>query len=212
MYRSSKSRFFLFDLFHLVTWDDLDLYYVHKAQEMILTDVSDTIHADSLALFAFNLEIVLTDVTKPKKSNILILTWPVTSSVTSRSNFTPCLESSSTGLSNSVRILEISPVVCVMILIYLSLPQVHLCSCLRPPVLSAAWTTLDHSGSYRSPRALRSIKCYVPGRVSSAQLERQTLNIITVWENTGGDTPPSPTETVTLQSPTGRGLTLAPLG
>ena len=42
----------LFDLFHLVTWDDLDLHYGHKAQEMILTDVSDTIHADSLALFA----------------------------------------------------------------------------------------------------------------------------------------------------------------
>ena len=30
--------FFLFDLFYLVTWDDLDLYYGHKAQEMILTD------------------------------------------------------------------------------------------------------------------------------------------------------------------------------
>ena len=47
MYRSSKSRFFFFDLFHLVTWDDLDLHYGHKGQEMILTDVSDTIHANS---------------------------------------------------------------------------------------------------------------------------------------------------------------------
>ena len=55
MYRSSKSRFFLFNLFHLVTLDDLDLYYGHKAQEMILTDVSDTIHADSLALFALSI-------------------------------------------------------------------------------------------------------------------------------------------------------------
>ena len=55
MHRSSKSRKKLFDLFHLVTWDDLDLYYVHKAQEMILTDVSDTIHVDSLALFALNI-------------------------------------------------------------------------------------------------------------------------------------------------------------
>ena len=27
---------FLFDLFYLVTWDDLDLYCGHKAQEMIL--------------------------------------------------------------------------------------------------------------------------------------------------------------------------------
>ena len=34
-----------------MTWDDLDLYYGHKAQEMILADVSDTIHADSLANF-----------------------------------------------------------------------------------------------------------------------------------------------------------------
>ena len=58
---------FLFDLFHLVTWDDLDLYCGHKAQEMILTDVSDTIHADSLALFALNIEILLADVTKPEK-------------------------------------------------------------------------------------------------------------------------------------------------
>ena len=32
---------------------------------MILTDVSDTIHADSLALFALNIEILLADVTKP---------------------------------------------------------------------------------------------------------------------------------------------------
>ena len=38
---------------------------------MILTDVSDTIHADSLALFALNIEILLADVTKPEKSKIL---------------------------------------------------------------------------------------------------------------------------------------------
>ena len=55
MYRCSKSRIFLFDLFHLVTWDDLGLYYGHKAQEMILTDVGDTIHAAALALFALNI-------------------------------------------------------------------------------------------------------------------------------------------------------------
>ena len=111
MYRSSKSRFFLFDLFHLVTWDDLDLYYGHKAQEMILTDVSDTIHADSLTLFALNIEILLADVTKPEKSKILTLTWPVTSSVTSKSNVWPCTGSSRTGLSNGVWNLEIGPVV-----------------------------------------------------------------------------------------------------
>ena len=45
----------MFDLFHLVTWDDLDLYYGHKTQQMVLTEVSDTIHADSLALFALNI-------------------------------------------------------------------------------------------------------------------------------------------------------------
>ena len=111
MYRSSKSRIYLFDLFHLVTWDDLDLYYGHKAQQMILTDVSDTIHADSLALFALNIEILLADVTKPEKSKILTLTWPVTSSVTSRSNFWRCTGIPRTGLSNGVWNLEIGPVV-----------------------------------------------------------------------------------------------------
>ena len=111
MYRSSKSLFFSFDLFHLVTWDDLDLHYGHKAQEMILRDVSDTINADSLALFALNIKILLADVTKPKNSKIRTLTWPVTSSVTSGSNFLPWTGSSRTGLSNGVWNLEISPVV-----------------------------------------------------------------------------------------------------
>ena len=103
--------FFLFDLFRLVTWDDLDLYYGLKAQEMILTDVRDTIHADSLTLFALNIEILLADVTKTEKSKILTLTWHVTSSVTSGSNFWPCTGSSPTGLSNGVWNLEIGPVV-----------------------------------------------------------------------------------------------------
>ena len=85
MYRSSKSRKKLFDLFYLVTWDDFDLYYGHKAQEMILTNVSDNIHADSLALFALNIEILLADVAKPEMSNILTLTRPVTSLLTPRS-------------------------------------------------------------------------------------------------------------------------------
>ena len=68
-----------------MAWDDLDLYYGHKAKEMILTNVRDTIHADSLALFEVNIYILLADVTKPEKSNILTLTWPVTSLVTPRS-------------------------------------------------------------------------------------------------------------------------------
>ena len=39
---------------------NLDLYYGHKAQEMLLTNVSDTIHADSLALIALNIETTIT--------------------------------------------------------------------------------------------------------------------------------------------------------
>ena len=69
---------------------------------MILTDVSDTIHADSLAFFAINIEILLADVIEPEKSKILTLTCPVTSSVTSGSIFSPCTGSSRTGLSNGV--------------------------------------------------------------------------------------------------------------
>ena len=78
---------------------------------MILRDVSNTIHADSLALFALNIESLLADVTKPEKSKILTLTWPVTSSVTSGSNFWSCTDSSRTGLSNGVWNFEIGPVV-----------------------------------------------------------------------------------------------------
>ena len=94
-----------------MTWDDRDLYYGHKAQEMIVIDVSDIIHADLLALFALNIEILLADVTKPEKSKILTLSWPVTSSVTSRSNFIRCSGSSRRGLSNGVWNLEIGKVV-----------------------------------------------------------------------------------------------------
>ena len=47
--------------------------------------ISDTIHADSLTLFELNIEMLLADVTKPEKLNILTLTWPVTSLVTPRS-------------------------------------------------------------------------------------------------------------------------------
>ena len=144
MDRRSKSQFF-FDLLHLVTWDDFGLYYGHKAQEMILTDVSDpsmpihwlclrltskfyspmspspksrkfwlwpdlwrhqwppgqffylvrVVHVQgyrmafeiwkSVQCVVLNIEILLADVTKPEMSNILTLTWPVTSLVTPRS-------------------------------------------------------------------------------------------------------------------------------
>ena len=49
------------------------------------TNVSDTNHADSLALFALNIEILHADVTKPEMSNIFTLTWSVTSLGTPRS-------------------------------------------------------------------------------------------------------------------------------
>ena len=52
---------------------------------MILTNVRDTIHADSLALFEVNIDILLADVTKAEKSNIFTFTCPVTSLVTPRS-------------------------------------------------------------------------------------------------------------------------------
>ena len=67
-----------------MTRDDLDVYYGHKAQEMILKNDSDNNHADSLAMFTLNIEILLPDddLTKPEISNIPTLT-PVTSSMTS---------------------------------------------------------------------------------------------------------------------------------
>ena len=47
---------------------------VSKHRKLTNTNVSDTIHADSLALFALNIEILLADVSKPEMSKILILT------------------------------------------------------------------------------------------------------------------------------------------
>ena len=41
---------------------------------MMLTNVGDAIHANSLTLLALNIEILLADVTKPEMSNILTLT------------------------------------------------------------------------------------------------------------------------------------------
>ena len=77
-------------------WPEMTLtcIMVTKHRKYYLKNVS--IHTDSLALFALNIEIMLAD-TKPEKSNILTLTWPLTSSVTSRSSFTPCSESSRQG-------------------------------------------------------------------------------------------------------------------
>ena len=110
MYRSSKSRNFFVWPFSPgdLRWPWPVLWSQSTGNN---TDVSDTIHADSLALFALNIDILLADVTKPEKSKMLTLTWPVTSSVTSGSNVWPCTGSSRTGLSNGVWNLEIGPVV-----------------------------------------------------------------------------------------------------
>ena len=45
---------------------------------------SDGLVLDSLPLFELHIEILLADVTKPEKLNILTLTWPMTSLVTTR--------------------------------------------------------------------------------------------------------------------------------
>ena len=78
LYFSSKYRICLVWPYYQVTWDDLDLHYGHKTQEMILTNVSDTIRADSLALLALNIEILPADVTKTEIWNIPTLTRPDT--------------------------------------------------------------------------------------------------------------------------------------
>ena len=68
-----NSDFFLFDLFYLVTWDDLDLYCGHRAQD-------DAYRCQwhypcrFIGFFALNIETLLADVTKPKKSKKNI--WP----------------------------------------------------------------------------------------------------------------------------------------
>ena len=61
----------------------LDLYYGHKAQELLLTNVETL--SMQIRWLCLNIAILLADVTKPEKLNILTLTWPVTALVTSRS-------------------------------------------------------------------------------------------------------------------------------
>ena len=104
MYRSFKPKIYFVWPFHLVTLDYQDLYYGHKAQEMILTKI----HCLCLRVTS---KFYSPMSPSPEKSKILTLTWPVTSSVTSSSNFWPCTGSSRTGLSNGVWNLEIGTVV-----------------------------------------------------------------------------------------------------
>ena len=53
----------------------------HNALVLILANVRVTIHVDSLALLVLNIDILLANLIKPEKWNILTLTWPVTLSV-----------------------------------------------------------------------------------------------------------------------------------
>ena len=76
---SAISRF-VFCLTFFTGWQEMTLTCIsHKALVFILASVSDTIHADKLALFAFNKDYSLAKLIHPEKSNIFTLTWPVTS-------------------------------------------------------------------------------------------------------------------------------------
>ena len=100
MYRSSN--FFVWPGVYLVTWDDLDLYYGHKAQEMIQMSVTLSMPIHWLCLrLTSKFYSPMSPSQKSRKK--ITLTRPVTSSVTSRSNFLPCAGSSPTGLSNGGR-------------------------------------------------------------------------------------------------------------
>ena len=85
MYHTSKSRNFLLGLFlpgdlrwpWPLLWSKSTVNDTYKCQRHY--------PCRYLALFMLNIAILLADVTKPEMSNILTLTWPVTSLVTPRS-------------------------------------------------------------------------------------------------------------------------------
>ena len=56
----------------------------HSKWYLQMSETLSSIHADSLALIELNIAILLVDVTKPEKSNILTLTYSVTPLVTPR--------------------------------------------------------------------------------------------------------------------------------
>ena len=60
--------------FQVDIFNDLDLYQCHKTLALILTNVRYAIHADSLTLFALNIDILLSKLIKPEKTKILTLT------------------------------------------------------------------------------------------------------------------------------------------
>ena len=84
MYRTSKSRHFLLDLFlpgdlrwpWLLLWSKNTVNDTYKCQRHYPCRL--------VGFFVLNIAILLADVNKPEMSNILTLTWPVTSLVTTR--------------------------------------------------------------------------------------------------------------------------------
>ena len=54
MYQTTKTQNFKFDLFYLVTLDDLDLTLGHKRLRRVLGSISYTIHVVLSALFQFD--------------------------------------------------------------------------------------------------------------------------------------------------------------
>ena len=78
MYRLSQLYIpnFLFELIYLVTWDDLDLYYCHKAHEMIITNVIDKGCARLMSresnLTRLGLKWVESELSRPWKSGIWV--------------------------------------------------------------------------------------------------------------------------------------------
>ena len=59
MYYTTQTQNSKFDLFDLVTLDDLDLSQGHKRLRRVLRSIPDMIHVVSLALFQFDTAAVL---------------------------------------------------------------------------------------------------------------------------------------------------------
>ena len=85
-----------------MTSDDLDLRKGHLGLRTMLRYVTEPNDVDSSAAYAFILGILRRKGNKWKMSNILCLTWPVTSQVTSTSNFETLSERSRPDLSIAV--------------------------------------------------------------------------------------------------------------
>ena len=54
MYHTTQTQNLEFDLFDLLTLDDLDLTQDHKRIRMVLSSIPDTIHVVSSALYQFD--------------------------------------------------------------------------------------------------------------------------------------------------------------